>query len=593
MLISFNPGKDRVFFLAQNKPENSFLDKFPGLDYPTQQGAKSCPAILPVAYNLVERIKRKVRNVAVNPDVQAWLDSPFKLRELPKDFSFYTSPLDFQEIALRYLYTLGSAGLLLDPGMGKSKVVLDYIALQKFKKSIIVCPCPLLFVWEQEIATHRPDLRGYVLKSTDWASEIEEINKAQVLIVNYRKAVILKHRILESKFDFIHLDEFLIKDPSSEQSLTMAVLAQRIPYRCGGSGTLVNNSPLDIYSPIRFLQPSLVGRYFKFFRERYAVEKEAKRVKDTDAVRKVIVGYRDVPETRSILNSCSIIMSKDQWLKLPQKVFHEIEVSMGEEQRKAYYDLLSNYYAAILDKEITVDNALVMMSKLFQISQGFIYTYKDDVGFAFNSLFAGDKKEKKPKRKISDREVTFFVEQPKVEALRKLLTGEVSGRKAIIWFNLSAELTLIEGLLKELGSKYLTIQGGDKDVGGKVRAFNSTPDISYLVCQAKSVNYGITVLGRSEESLDEEEREAFPGIDPSVYTEIFYSRSFSMEVLLQQFDRIHRIGQTHDCHYYFLSTNSPVEKRIKLALETKGAIRDTMLVDTAREMLASLLDSKT
>jgi SNF2 family DNA or RNA helicase len=591
MQVAFNPTQTRVVFLTETAREAKFLaEKFPGLDYPTEQGHRTAPAVLPIVYNLVQRLKTKLK-VTVGPMVQAWLDQPFSLAKLPAEFTFHTKPLEFQEIALRYLYTLGSAGLLLDPGMGKSKVTLDYIWLMQFRKAIIVCPFALQSVWIDEIETHRPELKGYILESTDWEAQKDQIAAASVVIMNYRKATLLKHWIIAEKFDFIHLDEFLIKDPTTDQSLTMAALSQRIPYRCGGSGTLINNSSLDVFSPIRYLQPSLVGRHFRTFRERYAIEVERKKKEETDPVRKAIVGYRDTPEVRSILESCCIVMTKDKWLKLPEKRFHEIEVSMGPDQRKAYYDLLQNYYAAVADKEITVDNALVMMSKLFQISQGFLYTYKDDEAFAFNALFAGDKKEKKPKRKVSDREVTFFEYQPKMVALEKLLTETIPSRKSIIWFNLSAELTLIEGVLQKLNANYLVIKGGEPDTGGKVKQFNRTPDITYLVCQAKSVNYGITVLGRKEESLDEEERQAFPGIDPSVYTEVFCSRGFSQEVLLQQFDRIHRIGQTKNCDYYFLSVNSTVERRIREALEDKRAVRESILVDTAKSLLSQLEES--
>lgn len=585
MKVTFTEKRDQVVFLSENTADTKKLDKFPGFE---RRGLYYvAPAVLPVVYNLISRWQKQ-HQISLTPEISEWVKSPFKLKALPESFKFHTSPVVFQEIALRYLYTLGSAGLLLDPGMGKSKVVLDYIFLAKFPKSLLVCPSPLLFVWEDEAAKHRPELVPYVVRTTDWGVEGPLIKAAAVVVINYNKAVIFKHRLAEVGFNFIHVDEFLIKDPSTERTKSLTWLARHIPYRCGGSGTLINNSPLDVFSPVRYLQPALVGGDFTSFKTRYAVEREVPKKEESQSVRKAIVAFRDQPEIRSILDSCCIVMTKEEWLKLPAKHYHEIEVSLEGDQKQTYYDLMKNYYAQVQDVEVEADNALVMMSKLFQIAQGFLYSYPEKPRDVMADLFgepSGSDKPEKVKRKLSERRVTFFESQPKVKALERLLTGELAKTKAIIWFNLGGELTLIKELLDRLGGEYLVIKGGDNEIGNKVRTFNSNPGISWLVCQAKAVNYGITVLGRKEEDLDDEEREAFPGVDPSVSTEVFFSRNFSQETYLQQQDRVHRLGQTRECHYYLLMTNSPVERKVKTALEDKLIIRRSMLVDAAREML--------
>lgn len=570
-------------FVHETPAEQDRLSKFPaferrGLHYVV-------PAVLPVAYNVVARWKSKWPKTVVSPEVSSWLDSQFELKTLPPTFKYHTEPKVFQDIALRYMYSLDSSGLLLEPGMGKSKVVLDYIYLMGFKKTVVVCPSPLLFVWEDEIEIHRPELTKYVVKSTNWEEEREAARKAQVVIINYNKVVILKHRLKEENYEFIHLDEFLIKDPTTDRTNSTTELAAGIPHRCGGSGTLVNNSPLDIFAPVRYLYPSLVGGSFPVFKDRYAVIKEAKKFDPKEKTRMVVVGFRDQPEIRSILESCCIVMTKEEWLDLPPKYFHEIQVEMAPEQSKTYYDLMRNYYAQVQGISVEIENPLVMLSKLFQVSQGFLYSYPQSDDEISAELFAQPTKKKKTPRKISERTTTFFGEQPKIAALRELLVGKLKGQKTIIWFNLEGEFVLIEALLESLGAKFLTIKGGDKKIGEKVKEFNRTPDMAYLLCQAKAVNYGITVLGRKVDDLDEDEVQAFPGVDPSVCTEVFYSRNFSQEVLLQQQDRIHRLGQTRDCHYYFLMSNSPVEKKIKNALELKKAIRTFMLKDIALSLI--------
>ena len=68
-------------------------------------------------------------------------------------------------------------------------------------------------------------------------------------------------------------------------------------------------------------------------------------------------------------------------------------------------------------------------------------------------------------------------------------------------------------------------------------------------------------------------------LSPAICVEVFYSLTFSLEIFLQQQDRIHRIGQTKDCRYYLLVTNSPVEQGLIDKLKMKQELRDFVLED--------------
>lgn len=587
MIITFSKDRNHIIFLHEDHKEYVKLGKFPG--FIKLISYYSCPAILPIAYNLLQRLKKSFKNIKYHGGVEAWLNSEFKLANLPENFSFYTKPIDFQEIALRFLYTMGSAGILLDPGMGKSKIVLDYIFLKKFSKSIIVCPAALLFVWEDEIKTHRPELNYYTLKSTDWEAEKHSIISANVIIINYDKLVILKHRFKELSIDYIHLDEFLIKDPKTSRTKAVTELSRNIPYRSGGSGTLINNSPMDAFSPVRFLQPSLVGWNYSNFFEKYAVLRDMRpgvgSVSEQAIGRQIVVGFRDKTEVKSILESCCIVMTKDKWLKLPDKNFIDRYVQMGPNQKEAYYQLLRNKRINIAGYEVAVDNPLSTLTKLYQISQGFLYVNEEPEDI--EDLYCDESGVKKSKQPKSQRKILFFKHQPKIDDLRKLLKEELKDRKCIIWFNLDGEYELIEKLLIEIGDTYLSIRGRDKKIGQKVRTFNNSPEIKRLVCQSKSVNYGITVLGKKISETKDSDEEAIPNIDPRVYTEVFYSINFSSEVYTQQLDRIHRLGQTHDCEYYRLFCNNPIESKLRTAISEKLDLRKEMLVDFSESLLTS------
>lgn len=587
MKVTFSEDSSKVLFLHEDIKEYKRMNEYPAF---SRQGIYFCAeAKLPVVHNLVQRLRKDFSSVKLSREIADFLNQDFKLGSIPPSFSYITEPLDFQEIALRYLYTCNGGGLLLDPGMGKSKVVLDFIALKGFSKSLIVCPKALLFVWEDEVATHRNDKSIYVVKSTSWDKEFSGISEADITVINYDKAVDMAFPLKSFGFQFIHLDEFLIKDPSTTRTKTMISLSRAIPCRCGGSGTLVNNSVFDIYAPVSYLEPSLVGSSFSKFKNRYAVLNPRNP--------RQVVGYKGVKDAKAILESCSIVMTKEQWLKLPEKKFFPTYIGMGEKQKEAYYNLLRNYIALVEENVVEVDNPLVMMSKLYQISNGFLYIKEDSRDGGIEEDLVREKREaeidllaegvtaRKPKVK---RKTVFFEDAGKAPYLEELLSSKLKMRRGLIWFNMAAELEIIKKVLINLGQTFDVIKGGEKSTGDKVRAFNKDRNIQWLVCQAKSVNYGITTLGTKE--LIESSEEAMPCLSTEVYTQVFYSLNFSLEVFLQQQDRIHRLGQRNVCEYYLLYSRSPVETRLRQILEDKLSVRKEVLVDVAVDLLTNLAE---
>lgn len=559
MKITLNKAAQRIEVTTQVPSEYEKLGRFPGL---LRDGIDFFIPLEPrIACNLLGRLRLKFPKATFDKEVLEYSNSPYKLKEIPKDFKFFTKPKDFQEIALRYLYTGGGGGLLLDPGMGKTKVILDFIALKGFKKSLIVCPLALLFVWEDEQALHRPDKSIYSIKTTDWEKEVDGIRKADIVVINYDKAVALADRLVDEGFDFMAIDEGLIKDPSSKRTKALTWLGRRIKHRVIMSGTLVNNSPLDVFAPVRFLEPSLVGGNFHNFKEEYTIQVG-------EIGKKFVVGYKKVPEIKSILETISIVMTKEKWLKLPPKEFIDVWVQASDEQRQAYVDLQSNYIATIGGKTLEVQNPLTSLCKLIQISNGFVYHNSEE-----------ELAELDPETSVSPkvkRETYFFPEQPKINKLIELLTGELADKRSMLWYNMQGEYELISKALTKAQIPFLSIRGGEGDAGDKVRTFNRNPVFRVLLCQARSVNYGITVLGKDYEEND---IPVLSRIRPEVFTQIFYSLNFSLETYLQQQDRIHRLGQEFDCRYYRLFTNLEAERHVKEKIDEKLSIRGQILQD--------------
>jgi SNF2 family DNA or RNA helicase len=622
MKLSLTLDKRYLEVIPETKQDFRTLAVFPG--FSKVQGRRLAPAKVNVCKNLIHRLKRQVKEpLAVTKEVRELFLSEFRLKTIPSSFTYFTTPLKHQEIALRYLFTNEGGGLLLDPGLGKTKVVLDFIKLMEFKRSLVVCPQALLFVWQDEVAVHRPDLKIHVRRSMTWDKKIararssiqmiedriggaaeqeptkEELKKlsryrhllndlisgreedlagdeaADVVVMNYERAVRGQLELIHAGYDFLAIDEGLVKDPSSQRTQALTSVSKMVKSSVIMSGTLVNNSPVDIFAPLRILEPSLAGCNLGHFKDRYcqqaSVKDEAGNIKN-----KFIVGFKNVSEAASILQSVSIVMRKEEWLKdLPPKKFIEVKCTPTTEQTEKMDELAANYITTIEGEYLEVSSPLTVMAKLYQISNGFVYLY-DDEDESLNDLFGREGPAKK--RKKSDRRTIYFKDNPKIKELRNLYKTKLEKRKFILWYNTDAEYEMIANALSEDGVYFYSIRGGEKDTGGKVKEFNKNPNVQVLVCQARSVNYGITVLGTRPENL-ELDIEAIPDINPLVFTEVFFSLNFSLEVFLQQQDRIHRIGQTQTAEYYIIINETPIELRISEAISNKVHLRESVLVD--------------
>lgn len=572
-----------VFVLPEGSIENKYLSNFPGL---LRSGPNFfIPRKHHVVYHIVQRLRAFAPKIVlkVDPDLREMATTQSALVQIPEDAKFFTKPNKAQEVALRFLLTVKSGGVLLEPGMGKTKLYLDFVAIAGFKKAIVVCPLALTFVWEDDALTHRPDKKVYVIKTTDWESEIEGINSADIVVVNYAKAVILKDKLKSIKWDGVNLDEGLIKDYRSIRTNELTDLFRDTPSRVVSSGSLVNNTPIDAFAPIRFIEPAICGTSVTRFKDRYCVLNKKNPG--------IIFGFKNQNEIQQMINTCCIVMTKAEWLPhLPKKTFFKRIVQMSDSQRESYLELKSS---KSLGDDIIADNPLVLASKLLQISNGFYYksppeSFEMDMldilqEFCLKDSFSGKKKPSKRKKSTAKRETVFFQNNTKLEELRKLITEDLSGRRFILWYNYAAEVEMISKLLKEMNINFSVIQGGEKDVGAKVREFNKNPTIQILLCQAKSVNYGVTILGTKEENLDEQYVD-YPDLTSSVYTQVFYSLSFSLEVFTQQQDRIHRLGQEKACEYYVLLSNTPIELWVWESLENKLEIRRELLIDFIHQM---------
>lgn len=560
LIIEENLTEEKAIrFSPDNLKELSFLDNFPG----TLGGV--CPFDSNVLNDIVARLKSSDIKVYTKDLRVKQLAGVQKDETLPSSFKFHTEPLPFQRRAVEWAAPRSNVGFLLSPGLGKTKVCLDWLHFKQPSRILVCCPSPLRDVWIEEAAKHRPEFSPTIVTEL---VQLEELEDAKFLVCSYTIATLREEWFQKWVPEAIVLDESLIKNPDSQRTKSLSALSKvnGVKYRALLSGTLINNHEGEVFAPVNFLEPSMFGKSSYLFKKKYFYFSYPDS-EDRSYPKGVKEHYRE--ELRSSLRAVSIVMRKEQYLSsLPEKAFHLHWVKPSESQLQRIRELLS--LSKIDGIPVLANNPLVVLGKLIQLENNFYYKVEKGKELILEELLWGETN----KVSKAPRETIYLSppdENPKMQALAGL-TQALGAKRGIIWFNFNAELAQIKATLKE---KYLVVDSKTKSASKVVKEFNENPEYRWLVAQARVLNYGFTILG------DPSEDNVLPEFDPHVSVEIFCSLNFSYEVFMQQQDRIHRIGQVHKCEYHLLLSKSKGDETIEAALRSKKGVQEFMLQSTA------------
>ena len=470
-------------------------------------------------------------------------------------YKFKTKPYEHQLEALKRSWNKHEYAYFMEMGTGKSKVLLDNIAMLYDKggidSAIIVAPKGVYRNWsEKEIPAHMPE---HVLKYVAvWNPAPTKAQKNEliklfdltqdlkILIINVeafstKKGVAFVEKFILAHNPLIAVDESTtIKNPKAQRTKNLLRLSINTKYRRILTGFPVTRSPLDLYSQCSFLSPHLLGHASYYtFQNRYA--QLINRKMGQRSFRQV-VGYQNLGELTDRVGTFSYRVLKKECLDLPDKVYQTREVELTPEQKKVYKQLKKYAVAELESHEIvSVTSVLTQILRLHQVVCGFV---KHDNG----------------------EEVE--IQNNRVDELINILE-EVRG-KTIIWANYQYDIRRILKTLHNItGTESVaTYYGGtpDEERQEVIRRFQD-PDspLQYLISNVQTGGYGITLTAAS--------------------TVIYYSNNYDLEKRLQSEDRAHRIGQTNKVTYIDLVSRGTVDEKIVKALRNKLNLAQEVLGD--------------
>jgi SNF2 family DNA or RNA helicase len=459
------------------------------------------------------------------------------------NYKFKTKPYAHQLKALEMSWNREVFAYFMEMGTGKSKVLLDNIAMLydrgKINGALIIAPKGVYKNWfDSEIPIHLVD---HIQKKTVlWQSNINQKQQLKldtlfkpevdlhILIMNVealstRKGVSFVERFLLSHNTLMAVDESTtIKNPNAKRTKAIVKLSTGAKYRRILTGSPVTKSPLDLYKQCEFLDPWLLDHQSYYtFRTRYAV---MRTMNFNGRSVNVVVGYRNLEELSEKLKPFSYRILKDDCLDLPPKTFMKRVIQLTPEQNKVYQQMKSMALAELNGKMVTTVNVITQLMRLQQITCGH---FKADDGSM---------------QEIKNNRITELMD----------LLEEVEG-KAIIWAHWRHDIaTIVREIEKEYPGSVMTYYG-DTTSDDRQKAIKEIQDpeskVRFLVGTPQTGGYGITLTGAS--------------------TMIYYSNGYDLEKRKQSEARIDRIGQEKPMTYIDILAEDTIDEKIVKALRKK------------------------
>ena len=476
------------------------------------------------------------------------------------NYKFKTRPYAHQLTALEKSWQREYYAYFMEMGTGKSKVLIDNMALLydkgQINAALIIAPKGVYRNWlSQEIPNHLPShIEHKTVLWTALTSKTKDKEYQQLFKIDYDLHILLMNvEALSTKKGVEFAGKFLrchkilmvidesttIKNPTAKRTKAILALSKEAKYRRILTGSPVTKSPLDLYSQCAFLNEHLLGfTSYYTFRNRYAhmIERNfgGRRVQ-------IVASYRRLDELAEILKPFSYRVLKEDCLDLPPKIYMKREIELTDEQKKAYHTMKSMALAQVNGKIATAPHVLTQLMRLHQITCGHF--------------------------KADDGTIQEFKNNRMGELLD--LLEEIEG-KVIIWANYVYD---IEQIVKTIGEEY----GEDSIVQyygaieSKTRQKNidkfQDPEskVRFFVGNPQTGGYGITLTGASNV--------------------IYYSNGYDLEKRLQSEDRAHRIGQKKSVTYVDLIARGTVDEKIVKALRKKINIASAIMGEELRDWI--------
>ena len=437
---------------------------------------------------------------------------------------------------LRFLneYKLGGC-LADDMGLGKTVQTLTLLLAEKKAgagTSLLVMPTSLIYNWEMEASKFTPELKILNYTGTLRNKDITRFKNFDLVLTSYGIARLDIELLQNFFFNYVILDESqVIKNPTS--NIAKAVRELKSRHKLVLTGTPIENTTLDLWSQMTFINPGILGSQ-TYFRNEYQhpIEKKADeaRSKKLGAIIKPFILRRHKSQVAT---------------ELPEKVEHVQYSEMTTEQEKRYEEVKAHYREKIfklIEQEGLGNSRFMILEGLTKLRQLANHPRMVEQGYSGDS------------GKLED--ITHMLENAMAE-----------GHKVLVFSQFVKHLDLVREYLKTNKIDFAYLDGSSTDRKEQVERFNKETQLKVFLISIKAGGLGLNLTEADYVFI----------LDPW----------WNPAVEAQAIDRAHRIGQKKKVFTYKFITRNTVEEKI-LTLQQKKLRLTQELITTEESFMKQL-----
>lgn len=416
---------------------------------------------------------------------------------------------------MKFLDEYAFGGCLADD-MGLGKTVQTLTLLQSEKElnrdsaSLLILPTSLVYNWMMEANKFTPQLRILNYTGAQRNKNIENFSKYDLIITSYGTARKDTDLLQNFYFNYIILDESqAIKNPDSHISKAVKKLHSR--RRLILTGTPIENSTMDLWSQMSFVNPGLLGTK-QFFTKEFQLPIEKKK----DATK--------TTRLNSLIKPFLLRRVKSQVAKeLPEKVENVRYCEMSATQRDFYEtekSAFKNKIFDVMEKEGGNKSHIILLQGLTRLRQ-----------IANHPLMVDDK---------------YEGDSGKLEDISYMIQNALSeNHRLLIFSQFVKHLDLIRTFMGQQDIPFAYLDGATRNRQAQVEKFQNENNINTFLISLKAGGLGLNLTQADYVFI----------LDPW----------WNPAAEAQAIDRAHRIGQTQTVFTYkFIARDTVEEKILKL-----------------------------
>ena len=456
-----------------------------------------------------------------------------KINEIELPVHLQGTLREYQKSGLNWLFFLNDfhfGGILADD-MGLGKTIQVISLLLKLKESrrlnhpaLIIMPLTLIFNWVEEIEKFGPDLDVLVYSGSknDRLELLKKFYKFDVILCSYGIVLQDQHLLIGKEYSYLILDESQkIKNP--ETKTYRAVNKIRSQYKLALTGTPIENSLIDLWAQINFLNPGLLGNLKQFQKQYIEVPLEEKEIK--------------IKSLKNLIYPFMLRRTKQEVEKqLPPltEIVHYIE--MTEHQLQIYQKWLRYYRDEIF---LQIDNQGLNKSRL-KILEALTYLRQ----LACHPA-------------ILDENVDLG-DSGKMQLLEDMVEDILNeGHKVLIFSQFVRFLKIIRKVFDTKELQYEYLDGKVRNRAQKIKNFQQNRNVTAFLISLKAGGFGVNLTAADYVfHLD-------PWWNPAVER--------------QATDRAHRIGQDKRVFVYKYIVKNSIEEKILALQQKKKQLSDKLI----------------